>query len=272
MSLTSIVGSLGVVTLSPFGRLRRKRDLGPDVDTVRSLTPRWLTAWSRLSDDERERMVADTVELAGSLRWEPANGFAITDDMKVAIASHAALLTLGLPDGVASYRQVSSVIVHPSTIRRTGPRQAGGGLVTDRTTSLIGEAHHRGPVLVSWSSARHQSRHPRTGENVILHEFAHRLDMLDGLVDGTPVLPDEETTERWVEVCTAVYERLREGEDHPVLRDYAATDPGEFFAVATESFFVAPDALREHEPELYALFARYYGQDPASSTEMAASS
>jgi len=239
---------------------------------VRDLLPRWLAAWARLSQDERERMVSDTVELAGALRWEPANGFAITDDMKVAIAGHAALLTLGLEDGVASYRDVSSVIVHPSTIRRTGPRQAGGGLVTDRTTSLIGEAHHRGPVLVSWSSARHQSRHPRVGENVILHEFAHRLDMLDGLVDGTPVLPDEETTDRWVDVSTEIYDRLRAGEEHPVLRDYAATDPGEFFAVATESFFVSAEALREHEPQLYELFVEYFGQDPASSSATATNS
>jgi Mlc titration factor MtfA (ptsG expression regulator) len=252
-----------------FGR--RRKDRGPDREMVADLVEHWVAPWRRLTQPERHRLVEDTATFIGSRRWEAAQGFEITDDVTVAIAGHAALLTLHLPDGIDSYHDVSSVIVHKSPMRRSGPRSAGNGMMTDRTTTLIGEAHHRGPVLLSWSSVRYQSRHPRTAENVVIHEFAHRLDMLDGVVDGTPPLADQAATDRWIDVCTSVFDRLQHGEEHPVLRSYAATDPGEFFAVACEVFVVAPTLLRDHEPEVYAVLADYFGQDPASAEATASS-
>jgi Mlc titration factor MtfA (ptsG expression regulator) len=97
----------------------------------------------------------------------------------------------------------------------------------------------------------------------VYHEFAHRLDMLDGVTDGTPPLEEEDDRRRWVEVCTTAYDTVR-AQGSPVLRPYAGTNPAEFFAVATEVFFNRPHDLCEHEPELYTELRRFYNQDPAS--------
>ena len=118
-------------------------------------------------------------------------------------------------------------------------------------------------MVLSWNAARRGARFPDRGENVVYHEFAHQLDMLDGITDGTPPLGDETARRRWVEVCTAAYDGVR-AEGSPVLRPYAGTNPAEFFAVATEVFFNRPVDLREHEPALYAELRNFYHQDPAA--------
>ncbi len=243
-----------------FSRSRRRDALSPEVLTALMRT--WLPAMARLQPDERERLVELTDVLVAGLRWEAANGFEVTDDMRVAVSAHAALLVLGFDDGLDSYLSVTSVIIHPSTIEIHGTRSVGGGMLTDTADSVIGEAHHRGPILVSWDAAASQARNPQWGENVLLHEFAHRLDMLDGVSDGTPPLADADQLRAWVGACTPALQRVRDGES-TVLRPYAATNPTEFFAVATEVFFTQATRLREHEPALYRVLRDYYRQDPA---------
>lgn len=105
---------------------------------------------------------------------------------------------------------------------------------------------------------------------LLRHELADKLDMLDGTIDGTPPLGGRVPRQRWIAVCTEAYDALRTGVDRPPLRDDAATNVGEFFAVATEAFFDAPRALRTHEPDLYGILAAAYGQDPAARLERAA--
>lgn len=227
------------------------------------LVRRWLAPWPFLTRDERELLVGYTAELVTGLRWEAAKGFAVTDDMRVNVSAHAALLVLGLDDGLDSYRDVTSVIVHPTTIVRTGVHYLGDGIYSDGDDPVIGEAFHRGPVMVAWDAAAFQAREPNRGENVLLHEFAHRLDMLDGMSDGTPPLSDEAAMAEWVRVCTRSLRALRAHEEPSVLRSYGATNPAEFFAVATEVFFTRPGALRDEDPDLYRVMAQYFGQDPA---------
>lgn len=223
-----------------------------------------VAGWSSLGDDHRARLVADTELLMRNLRWEAANGFALTDEIRATIAANAALLTLGL--GLDCYRNVSSVIVHPTTFERRGEHDIGHGLVSDDPVDLLGEANHRGPVLIAWDAARSQARHPEHGHNVIFHEFAHQLDMLDGWVDGTPPLPDDAARARWIEVCTDAFDRLRDGDTAGgVLDGYGAVDPGEFFAVVTEVFFARPRALATARPDLYGVLADFYRQDPAAA-------
>jgi Mlc titration factor MtfA (ptsG expression regulator) len=101
----------------------------------------------------------------------------------------------------------------------------------------------------------------------VFHEFAHKLDMLDGTVDGTPPLATREQLTRWVEVCTRVYEQVVVGEAGRTLRSYAGVNPGEFFAVATETFFDDPLGLRAEHPDLYGVLADFYRQDPAKRLE-----
>jgi Mlc titration factor MtfA (ptsG expression regulator) len=218
--------------------------------------------WNLLSDDERTRLEALALGLIAEKRWEAARGFALTDEMRVLIAAQAALLVLGLPDD--SYRDVGSILVHPTTMVLTGPRSQGGGLVSDHPMPILGQASFQGPVVIVWDTVRSEARHPGRGHNVVFHEFAHKLDMLDGTVDGTPPLADRDRFDRWVEVCTAVYERVVVGEGGRTLRAYAGVNPGEFFAVATEAFFDAPGTLRAEHPDLYEVLADFYRQDPAA--------
>lgn len=205
-----------------------------------------------------------TAELTGRWRFEGARGFDVTDEARIVVAGHAALLVAGLDEGAALFDAVTSVILHRSTIVLRGPHQQPGGLVSDGPAHLAGQAHHRGPVVLSWAATRRESLHPERGQHVVLHEMAHRLDMLDGITDGTPPLGDERLVERWTDVCTRALQSLRSGTPSPVLRQYAATNPAEFFAVATEAFCCRPVELRAAHPDLYVVLADFYRLDPAT--------
>jgi len=221
-----------------------------------------------LDDAARERLEERVVHLLVDKRWEAARGFALTDEIRVTIAAQAALLVLGLDDD--AYDNVGTIIVHPTTMwfsgQRAGPVR---GTVTDSPRSLLGSAHYDGPVIVAWDAARASARHHQRGHNVVYHEFAHKIDMRDGLVDGTPPLRSETERQRWITVCTREYELLRSGRDDGFLGSYAATNPGEFFAVATELFFDTPLDLEAAKPDLYDVLRGFYRQDPAQQARAA---
>ncbi|MCW2570080.1 MAG: hypothetical protein JWO88_138 [Frankiales bacterium] len=221
-----------------------------------------LALWQLLDDEEQQRLLQVTDELLSRKRWEAARGFALDDTVRVLIASQAALLVLGL--STDHYRLVSGIVVHPSTLQTSGVRAGPSpGTVTADRLAVLGLAQDgRGPVVVAWDQALAGAHRTEPGHNVVLHEFAHKLDMLDGTIDGTPLLPRDMRAE-WVRVCTDVYEDLVAGRPRPPMRWYGATNPGEFFAVATEVFFEQPRELAAFEPELYEVLTRFYRQDPA---------
>jgi Mlc titration factor MtfA (ptsG expression regulator) len=251
-----------------LGRLRRWRwraSVAPRFDPDwHRLLDREFEHWRMLGPDELERMEHLVASFFHRTRWEAANRFELTEDLRVLISAQASMLLLGLE--IDEYPQLTSVIVHPSTVRLRGEHAVGGGVRSSGTQTLAGQAHYRGPVVLSWSAARRGARFPAGGQNVVYHEFAHQLDMLDGITDGTPPLGDDAARERWVEVCTAAYDAVR-ADGSPVLRAYAGTNPAEFFAVATEVFFNRPLEVREHEPALYAELQAFYHQDPAARLE-----
>jgi Mlc titration factor MtfA (ptsG expression regulator) len=221
-----------------------------------------MAHWSMLDGVERSRLEMLTLELMASKRWEAAHGFELSDEIQVVIAAQASLLLLGLPDD--SYREVQAIIVHPTTVVARGERSVVPGLVTDADQPILGQAAMGGPVLIVWDAALEGARHPERGFNVVYHEFAHKLDMLEGSMDGTPPLADAAQFERWVAVCTEVFERVAEGRSGSALRSYAGVNPSEFFAVATEAFFDVPALLLAEEPVLYAVLRDFYRQDPAA--------
>ncbi len=220
--------------------------------------------WPLLDDDERERMGHLMAYLLTRKRWEAAQGFELTDEIRLVIAAQASLLILGLH--IDDYRDVVSIIVHPTTVTVRGPRAGPAhGVMTDGPMPILGQASdRRGPLIIAWDAARADARHPERGHNVVIHEFAHKLDMLDNMVDGTPPLPDRAARRRWVEVCTAEYRKLRAGRGGHLLRPYAGVNPGEFFAVATEVFFALPAEMQAEKPALYEVLRDFYRQDPAA--------
>jgi Mlc titration factor MtfA (ptsG expression regulator) len=137
---------------------------------------------------------------------------------------------------------------------------------------VVGQALRGGPVILVWDEVARAARHPELRHDVVYHEFAHELDMLDGSADGTPPLHDPGEYRRWVEICSREFLSLRDRARRglPTFLDaYGATHEAEFFAVATEQFFTAPTALRRLHPELYAVLSGFYRQDPAARAERA---
>ncbi len=237
-------------------RRRGLPDDGPEI------VERHLAVWRLLDDEERRRLLAVTDQLLSRKRWEAAQGLTLNETVRVVIAAQAALLVLNLDP--EHYRLVSGIVVHPSTLKTTGARPGlVPGTVTEDPLSVLGLAQGgRGPVVLAWDQALAGAHQTVRGHNVVLHEFAHKLDMLDGTIDGTPLLP-RDVRDDWVRVCTEVYSDLVTGRPRPPMRWYGATNPGEFFAVATEVFFEQSSELQDAEPDLYDVLARFYRQNPA---------
>jgi len=229
---------------------------------MRAVVAATLPHWGLLDEEERERLATAAADLLERPSWEPAAGFALDEEIRGTIAGHAALLAVGLPED--AFRGVRTIVVHSSSSTMWTPRPGPlPGSVDAHPPRLLGHTSPTGPVFVAWDVARRQARHPERGHNVVFHEFAHKLDAADGIIDGTPRLagPDRR---QWIAVCQAEFDAVRAGGGSALLSDYAATNPGEFFAVATEVFFDRSRALQADRPELYAVLAGFYGQDPAA--------
>jgi Mlc titration factor MtfA (ptsG expression regulator) len=253
---------------TPGRRRRRKAREAPFPPAWRALLTDRVAHWCFLDDAERERLESLIKVFLADKEFEGARGTKVAEDVKVTIAAQACLLLLGLEAGAYYYRDVHSIIVYPSTVVRRGPHASAvlSGAVTEAPAALLGEARLHGPVLIVWDQALAQARHPERGHNVVYHEFAHKIDMVDGSADGTPPQRDRSSSRRWVEVLTMEFAALRQRADEgkPTLLDpYGATNSAEFFAVATEAFFDMPMSLQQQHPELYAVLADFYHQDPA---------
>ena len=232
-------------------------------DDGRAIVEQHLAVWPQLTAAEQQRLLEITDELLARKQWEAAQGFELDDTVRVVIAAQAALLVLGL--STDHYRLVSAIIVHRTTLETSGVRAGPSmGTVTSDPLAVLGLAEDgRGPVVIAWDEALAGAHREQVGNNVVLHEFAHKLDMRDGTIDGTPLLPADLRAD-WVRVCTGVYDDLVAGRARPPMRWYGATNHGEFFAVATEVFFEQGQELQVLEPELYDVLARFYRQDPAA--------
>ena len=245
-----------------FWRRRPALELPADwEDQVSERVVRW---WD-YTPEERGRLQGLIVRLLTEKRWEAARGFELTEEMRLVIAAQAAILILELD--FSAYRKVGNIIVHPTTIVLQGERASASmsGLVTDDPMAILGQADHDGgPVVLVWDETERNARHPERGFNVVFHEFAHKIDMLDGTIDGTPPLATQEELDRWVEVCTRIYGQVSAGEGGRTLRSYAGVNPAEFFAVATEAFFDDPRGLDHEHSDLYDVLRDFYRQDPLS--------
>lgn len=222
--------------------------------------------WGLLDSGERDLLGSRAEFLLRAKRWEAARGTTLDDEVRTLVAAHAGLVVLGLDE--SWFDSVGTIVVRRGAMRRPAPVPGWGrvaGVVQGSPSPVDGEAHHgNGPVMVNWTSARREAANPRWGRDVVIHEFVHKLDMRDGVVDGTPPIDDDAARQRWIEVCTAEFESVRAGSAGPPLRPYAATNPGEFFAVASESFFTRPIELAVAKPNLYAVLRAFYAQDPAA--------
>ncbi len=220
--------------------------------------------WRWLTPGEKTRLGGITHAMVRTKHWAGCQGLALTDPMKALIAAQAGLLLLG---GKRTYfGNVTSVLVYPGpyVLPGRGVRKD-GQLDTDR--AVLGHACSRGPVVLSWPDVLVGARDALDGRNLVFHEFAHKLDMLDGWIDGTPPLACRDKSREWVATMTPVFEALQRDVARgrrTFLNAYAATSPAEFFAVTTEFFFERPEKLAETHPAVYQALATFYLQDPAA--------
>lgn len=186
-----------------------------------------------------------------------AQGFEITDPARQSIALQACLPILNL--GLDWYAGWSSVIVYPDTFKRESTSVDEFGVAHSGTVHLSGEAWLRGPVILSWTDVEHAGI--RDGHNVVIHEFVHKLDMLNGRANGFPPMQSDMNPQRWSQLMAAAFEDFQE---HPKagLDRYGATNPAEFFAVLSEVFFETPELLVDAYPEIYQLMTQFFLQTP----------
>jgi Mlc titration factor MtfA (ptsG expression regulator) len=234
--------------------------------------PEWLQIvernfplYERLPPEDQRDLLGHIQVFLAEKHFEGCGGLELTDEIRVTIAAQACLLLLHRKTD--AYPGLTSILVYPrayvANVLQAGP----GGTVMEGTMTRLGESWSRGVVVLSWDDVRRGAADIHDGHNVVLHEFAHELDRETGETEGAPVLERQSMYVAWARVLSEAYEKLRRDVSrgrHTVLDRYGATNPAEFFAVATECFFEKPAALRRKYPELYEELKEFYRQDPDS--------
>ena len=194
--------------------------------------------------------------------------FVVTDTVRLLIAAQACTLLLNRPGNY--YPGFRTILVYPDTYVASSTQHDGLLQVTS-TSSRAGESWHRGPIVLAWEHVLQGALDSRDGHNVVMHEFAHKLDEENAAMDGLPLLPTAEQYQQWSQVLSAefaVQQRKLANGDDDVIDSYGATSPAEFFAVVTETFFEKPHQLQRHHPKLYEQFKQCYLLNPLEWREL----
>lgn len=220
---------------------------------------------ARLDLEEAGRLRAMATLFLTHKEFAGAGGLDVTDEMAVNIASQACLPVLNL--GLGWYDGFVTIVLHPDEVVAAREVTDEFGLVHEYDEPLVGETLGDGPMMLSWRSVTDAATDNATPYNVVIHEFAHVIELRSGHANGIPPLPNAAAREHWRRVIEASHLRFVRRLDAglpTVLDPYAAESVSEFFAVACEGFFVAPQSLRDDDPYLYELLQGFFRQDPAT--------
>jgi MtfA peptidase len=251
-----------------FAWLRRRRRAAvrrrPIPDEWRALIDRNVPYVGRLTPEDRAELFGHVQVFLAEKHFEGCGGLELTDEVRVTIAAQACVLLLHRETD--DYPNLTSILVYPTTYVVREGRRTAEGLVAEGPQARLGESWSRDVVVLAWDSVLSGAADIHDGHNVVLHEFAHQLDQEGGGGDGAPALPRRSMYVAWARVLGHDFDQLVRdvAHHHRTLIDrYGATNPAEFFAVVTETFFEKPRELRARHPELYALLKDFYRQDPA---------
>lgn len=192
-----------------------------------------------------------------------AAGLQVNDEIRITIAAQACMLQLNRHSGL--YPRLRYIIVYPSAFLVAREEMDEAGVVSYQHMDLIGESWENGKVILAWDDVLHGARNFVDGRNVVLHEFAHQLDSESGIVDGAPLLAGESSYRSWAGALSEEFIELQKDARRgrrSLMDHYGASDPAEFFAVATETFFEKPHRMAEHHEELFEVLKSYYRIDP----------
>lgn len=193
------------------------------------------------------------------------DGLQVTEEMKVTIAAQACLLLLNRCDYY--YPKLRQILIYPTAFIVRGNQIDAAGVVSDEARVLSGESWGQGRVILSWLDTVDGAANPGDGRNVVIHEFAHQLDQEKGVATGAPILARSSDYQQWSEVMSAEFSHLQQQaalHQESLLNAYGATNPAEFFAVATEVFFEQPAQMAAQHRALYQQLSLFYRLDPLS--------
>lgn len=243
-------------------RVRRWQRLRqPLPDSALTVIQAALPPWGKMPENLRQQLLSQIRIFLAEKNFEGCGGLTIIDEIRLTIAAQACLLLLNRK--VRCYPRLTTILVYPTAYRDNAKRLIETGDHDLRTKA--GESWQSGSVVLAWDHVVAGVTNYADGHNVTFHEFAHQLDQDDGSADGTPILASWSSYATWARVFTREYKALIEDVQkgrRTVLDAYAAENPPEFFAVATEAFFEKPRQLKLRHAELYSELQRYYCVDP----------
>ncbi|YAF95716.1 MAG: zinc-dependent peptidase [Nodularia sp. CChRGM 3473] len=241
----------------------------------RAFAPLWnaiiennLPIYLYLSPDERRRLQGHIQVFLTEKQFIGCRGLQVTEEMRLTIAAVACLLLLN--ERGKYFPKLRSILIYPGTYFVNQTVAVDNYIVEERRDARLGESWTKDQVILSWKQVQQDTQNWRDGHNVVLHEFAHQLDQEDGKAEGVPILQRQSDYVIWSRVMTTEYQKL--GHDiqqgvKTVIDGYGATNPAEFFAVATETFFEKPQQLLGKHSALYELLQGYYQVEPMEWVE-----
>jgi len=248
-----------------LGRKERKRRAirdRPFPKPWRAILEGSVPLYLRLPPEDRQELHGHAQILLAEKRFEGAAGLEVADRMRLVVVAQAGVLLLHRATDF--YPKLVSVLLYPGEYSVQEEVENDHGLVEEIDEARVGESWRTGTLILSWEDVERDLTSDL--QNVVLHEFAHQLDAESGDLNGAPLLADRSLRSRWAGAMSDAFERLGEAvelDEETLLDPYGAEDPAEFFAVATEAFFLVPTELESEEPALYAVLRDYYRQDPA---------
>jgi Mlc titration factor MtfA (ptsG expression regulator) len=251
-----------------FGFKRRRRERlrrQPFPEGWREVLRENVPYYRRLPPADRREFEGHVQVFLAEKHFEGCGGMQLTDEVRVTIAGHACILLLHRETDY--YPRLASILVYPHEFQAERLRPGPTGHFLEETEVLAGESWPEGVVVLSWDDVLEAARGESDGCNVVLHEFAHQLDQGRGAGDASPVLADRAAFASWARVLGDEYDQLLDDLDDDrdtLIDEYGATDPAEFFAVITETFFEQPVELKRDHPRLYKALRLFYQQDPAA--------
>ena len=211
----------------------------------------------------KEQLHNDIKIFIDEKKFEGCGGLVVTEEMKVVIAAEACMLLLNRKNN--DYPFLKTILIYPHAFTARNYNKIGNQYVNEPSTRS-GESWTRGNVVLAWDYVKHGAINGKDGQNVVLHEFAHQLDQEDGSANGAPILEKASRYASWGRILSKEFSELQERikkHQKTLINSYGATNPAEFFAVATETFFEKSWQMKKKEPELYDELKNYYKIDPA---------
>jgi Mlc titration factor MtfA (ptsG expression regulator) len=263
--LLALLGLFLIFTLGkPLFLYSRRKQLknSPFPPKWEGILNRNVALYRRLPDPLKKELQGHIQVFLGEKTFEGCGGLKITDEIRVTVAGQACILLLNRKP--TYYPKLYTILVYPGAYVAKKVTVI-GMQHTEEMTVRAGESWTRGEVVLAWDDVRQSVMDLTEGHNVVLHEFAHQLDQEDGSADGAPILEKLSSYRTWARVLSKEYEKLRRrtlSGRKDIMDAYGATDPAEFFAVATETFFERPKQMKLTHPELYKELESYYRLDP----------